>query len=348
MRSLPGFVLCTALLAATLPLAAQQSPDTDHDGLSDALEQRLLVQFAPDFWIGQHDCSTLPALFTPGVAVPTVQAQDGTIYGQVFPLSTSTAAHPAVEIHFYHLWRTDCGPHGHWLDTEHVAALVQPDSPDLDTAHWSADDWYAAAHEDTVCDVSQITRASTLHAVHHGPRVWISPGKHASYLNEALCYAGCGADHCLRMTELHVARIVNLGEVGAPMNRSTFITSRQWPLAAKMRTTNFAATPLARLNALPDNDIAWYAPQHHAEQQIISVSGHTEQHIANAGTIATSQTDSALDTANGHTGIAISLAADHTGNALQKSYRKTWHALGSAARHTGDALGGLSKPAAPQ
>ena len=33
---------------------------------------------------------------------------------------------------------------------------------------WKAVYWYAAAHENTVCDVSQIARAKTLHAEEHG------------------------------------------------------------------------------------------------------------------------------------------------------------------------------------
>jgi hypothetical protein len=332
------FIPLSLMLLVTLPLSAQNAPDTDHDGLNDALEQRLLVQFAPEFRIGQHDCSNVPATFTPGLAVPTVQAEDRTIYGQVFVSKNSTPVNPSVEIHYYHLWKTDCGPHGHALDAEHVATLVHADRAQLDDAKWKADYWYAAAHEDTVCDVSQITRARTLQAEDHGAKVWISPGKHASYLNETLCRAGCGADHCLQMTELHAEKIVNLGEVGAPMNGSLFISSKQWPLVAKMTVSNFPGTSLERVNGLPETDIAWVHPGSHPTQQIIAISGHTEQHIASAGSSVNSHTGDALDSADGHTGVAISLAADQTGNALQKSFHKTVHALSSAAKHTGDAL----------
>jgi hypothetical protein len=249
-----------ALLLAALifagPLAGQQTLDSDHDGLNDALEQRLLQQFLPAFHIGRHDCSALPAEFLPGVPTPTVESEDGTVYGQVFLTKSSTHEHPIAEIHYYHLWRTDCGAHGHPLDTEHVATLVHADSSDLDTARWQSNYWFAAAHENTVCDVSQIARASTLHAEEHGAAVWISPGKHASYLNETLCRAGCGNDRCNDMTPLHVTRLINLGEQGAPMNGSVFIASHQWPLEAKMSSSNFPAEPLGRLNRLPDTDIA--------------------------------------------------------------------------------------------
>lgn len=336
-----------ALLLAALvlagPMAAQQTLDSDHDGLDDALEQRLLQQFLPEFHIGRHDCSALPAEFLPDVPTPVVENEDGTVYGQVFLSKSSTGGSPVAEIHYYHLWRTDCGAHGHPLDTEHVATLVHADSADLDTAHWRSDYWFAAAHEDTVCDVSQIARASTLHAEQHGAAVWISPGKHASYLNETLCRAGCGNDRCADMTALHVTHLINLGEQGAPMNGSVFIASRQWSLEAKMEASNFPPEPLARLNLLPGTDIAWYNPGRHPLQGVIAISSHTEHSIAGAG----NQTSSALDTAGANTDAAISVAKDDTGNALAKSYRKTTHALGSAARHTGDALHVTEKKAQP-
>ena len=63
-------------------MAGQQ--DSDHDGLSDALEQKLLSQFMPKFMIGSNDCSVRPAAFEPGVEVPSVRSEDGTLYGQAF------------------------------------------------------------------------------------------------------------------------------------------------------------------------------------------------------------------------------------------------------------------------
>jgi hypothetical protein len=249
------FLLALAGFGAT---AFAQGVDSDHDGLSDALEQALLVQFAPTFLIGEHDCSNVPAEFRTGVKTPEVEAENGTIYGQVSPATTSGANAPAAEIHYYHLWRRDCGGHGHPLDTEHVAVLVRASDADILNATWTAVYWYAAAHENTVCDVSQIARASTLHAEGHGAKVWISPGKHASYLNEVLCKRGCGADRCEKMVPLTLGGIVNLGEVGAPMNQSAFIASSAWPLATKMSHSNFPAEPLARLEALPDTEIAWF------------------------------------------------------------------------------------------
>jgi hypothetical protein len=350
---------------------ADAAVDSDQDGMSDAVEQALLVQFAPTFVVGRHDCAGVPAEFEPGVAVPTAAAEDGTIYGQVTPFKVSgvggAGAGVAAEIHFYHLWSRDCGPHGHKLDAEHVAVLVTGPvsgpvtsqataamteeaagattaagtgpAGDAAGARWKAVYWYAAAHEKTVCDVSQITRASTVHAEESGARVWISPGKHASYLNEALCQAGCGADRCADMTALPRGRIVNLGEAGHAMNGSAFIASGAWPLGAKMTTSNFPPEALARLNQMPASDIAWFNAGRHPAQGIIAESSATEQAIAGG---AGATTDS-LARAGDSTSVAISVAQDDTGNALGKSYRRTvhgvGHGLGAAARGVGQALG---------
>jgi hypothetical protein len=344
--------------------------DSDHDGISDDLEQALLVQFAPKFLVGSHDCSNIPAEFQPGNSTPLVKTENGTIYGQVFPATDPIDGAPAAEIHYYHLWRVDCGPHGHILDTEHVSVLVRADParadlarasnselpsghapadnsqpasdsepgsrPDLASATWKALYWYAAAHENTVCDVSQIARASTLHAENTGPSVWISPGKHASYLNQALCERGCGADRCENMTVLAPAKLINLGEATHPMNGSAFIASSAWPLNAKMSETNFPAPVLARLNELPGSDIAWFNAGRHPKQGIIAISSTTGRDALGG-----------LDTAANHTDNSLSIAHDSTGNALQKSYRHTTHALGASARHVGKALGLQKQPDKP-
>jgi hypothetical protein len=346
-------LLVTAcLLLARAPLSAQPPgseslfhADSDGDGLSDALEQRLLDEFAPKFMLGEHDCSIRPAEFKPEVQTPDVEADNGTIYGQVF-LAKSTIDQAAVaEIHYYHLWRRDCGSHGHPLDTEHVAVLIRASDANLETATWKGVYWYAAAHENTVCDVSQIARAATLQAEDHGATVWISLGKHASYLNKALCQRGCGADRCENMVPLRSTAPINLGEPNHPVNGSLFVSSREWPLMAKMSTTNFPAAAVERLNQLPDTDIAWFNAGPHPAQGVIAKSNITGQAIAESGrdttsaiSLAANSAEDSLSTASGSTGDAISAASDSSGNALRRSYRNTRHALGAVARHIGDAL----------
>ena len=320
------FVLSALLIFGIAAANAQiTAADSDRDGFSDQLEQSLLTQFSPHFYIGQRECAGLPAAFQPGQLQPTPLAEGGTVYGQVFPVKIAGATAPMAEIHFYDLWARDCGAHGHQLDAEHVAVLVEASGPDLSAAKWKAVYWYAAAHENTVCDVSQLARASALGAEDGGAKVWISPGKHAAYLAKSLCNHGCGADQCEAMKLMHTSQIINLGEAGHPMNGSDFVASKAWPLEQKMDHTDFPAEPIARLNALPHDDIAWFNAGRHPAQGVVAVSYTTGEAITGSGQ---------------NTDAALALAGTRTGNALQRSYRSTKHALGTTVRDVDKALGG--------
>jgi len=55
------------------------SIDSDHDGLSDDLEEALLQQYKPLFMVSQTDCSSVPAEFISENGNPTVLAEDATI-----------------------------------------------------------------------------------------------------------------------------------------------------------------------------------------------------------------------------------------------------------------------------
>jgi hypothetical protein len=146
------------------------------------------------------------------------------------------------------------------------------------------------------------------------------------------------------MVALRPGRIINLGEPGHPMNGSVFIASNEWPLMDKMSHTNFPPEPIARLNKMPDTDIAWFNAGKHPTQGIVADSSSTEQAIAGGA----SHTTSSLSKAGAATGAAISVAQDHTGNALQKTYTHTKHALGTSARHVGKALHPQQDPEKPQ
>jgi hypothetical protein len=330
-----------ALLAIALPVAFGQTSDladSDRDGLSDSVENALLAQFAPQFLVSVRDCSLRPAEFVPLITKPTIQAENGAIYGQAFPRSGHAGQ---VELHFYHLWRTDCGEMGHGLDAEHVSALVSRN----DDASWKALDWYAAAHEDTVCDGSQIARAATVEAEQHGPRVWISRGKHASFLSSELCNHGCGGDECRNLQPLATPAIINLGEPSAALNGATWVDDPHWPLAAKMRRTDFTDARLARLSQLPDTAIVWANPPKRGYKSTIRVAGSTADGIgagARATGTALTATDVALDTADAKTSNALSGATNATGHGLGKTYRRVVKALHTSAKKVGSAMGGNS------
>jgi len=323
-----GVLLFALSIGSAQDIAPNATEDSDHDGLRDALEDALLTQFAPQFMVSADDCSGRPAVFVPFEEMPVVQAENGTIYGQVFP----RAGHAdQVEVHYYHLWRTDCGEMGHNLDTEHVSALLVHDQ----TSKWKALYWYAAAHEDTVCDASQIARAATIDAELHGPQVWISRGKHASFLSDAICAHGCGGDNCREMAPLAVEKVINLGELTAPMNGATWINSPEWPLAAKMSRSDFTDARTARVDQLSATSVAWADQEKRPLQAAIRSGNNTRNGIA-SGSRAT---DTALDLADAKTGKALDSASSNTGSGLSKALRGVRKALGATARKVGDALG---------
>jgi hypothetical protein len=79
-----------------------------------------------------------PTEFNANSLAPEVQADNGTIYGQAFPTKAANDRALIGELHYYHLWRKDCGGNGHPLDTEHVAVLIQASDTPIGSAKWKA------------------------------------------------------------------------------------------------------------------------------------------------------------------------------------------------------------------
>jgi hypothetical protein len=311
--------------------------DSDHDGLSDSLEDALLTRFAPTFMVSATDCSDVPAQFAPADKTPTVVAEDGTIYGQAFPRSGHA---DEVELHYYHLWRRDCGEMGHALDAEHVSALIVVNGdPDKAKALY----WYAAAHEDTICDASHLARAATIGAEDHGATVWISEGKHASFLSEEMCRRGCGGDRCQQMKKLSVPAVVNVGESQAPMHDIAWLHSDQWPLETKLERSDFTEARLQRVNSLPQTDVVWANPSKRPAQA--SILGLNDG-FGGAATGARA-TNTALVIADGNTSSALDLAADKTGRSLKTSSHDVWGAIRKSIQKTGDFLNDGGRKKAP-
>lgn len=329
-RCVLGFTVWWVLTVAMAPIA-MIAQDSDHDDLSDALEMKLLRQFEPQWMVGKDDCSVLPARFAQGVATPVVVEADGTVYGQA---SRVRSRGDEVELHFYHLWRRDCGQMGHPLDAEHVAVLLHREGSAGGEQKWKALYWYAAAHEDTVCDASQIARASTLNAEYKGATVWISLGKHASFLSEALCSHGCGGDRCVDMEQMKTAEIVNLGEPSRLMDGTAWVNFAGWPLAEKMRRSDFALIRVERLDRLPETDVGWANPSKRPTQAAIYGGNSALIGV----TVGGRSTDTALVLANEKTNSALDTAQKKTGNALTKSYKNVVKALAGAAKSTAKAL----------
>jgi len=281
--------------------------DTDQDGLSDVQEQQLLERFVPRFQVSGKDCAVKPALFEEGVVKPTVVERDGTIYGQVTPRKTATGGDAVVEVHFYDLWSVDCGRLGHPLDAEHVSVLLRAAVMDSPVDEWKAVYWFAAAHEATVCDASEVAAAKVLDAEKRGATVWLSEGKHGAFLSEAMCTQGCGGDRCTEMSPLEVTRVINVGEPGAAMHGAIWVGSSAWPLAAKMQS-DFSAEAIARLEQGGGVPVEMNGA-HGSVKGTIYVANSVANGVGTSGT----NTADALNTADVKTESALTKSAKATG-----------------------------------
>ncbi|MCU0228865.1 MAG: hypothetical protein MUF01_14620 [Bryobacterales bacterium] len=335
---MPFFCLLLVLvLALPAQQASQASPDqalstgphadADADGLPDSLEQALLERFLPRFHVSAGDCDLRPSRFLPGQASPRVLRQDGAIYGQASPSHAQPGA-LRIELRYYHLWGKDCGRFSHLLDVEQVAALVEfvpipgtadgPVFPILRAAdepswRWRALYWFAAGHQGTVCDVSHGARAESLVAEWTGPEVWVSTGKHASYLSHRRCRLGCGGDSCPDMLPLVVPEVINLGELQHPLNGSAWIAAGQWPLASKMKPL-FTASVIAQIHHARDGEIVAVNRALAPMRATILAGGETLDGVAAGGK---------------HSGKALKTSKRATGSALGKAFRAVSTALGA-------------------
>ncbi len=315
--------LPTSLLFAGVGLLRAQA-DLDRDGFPDKLEQLLLERFAPEFVLAAAECDGLPAELVPGVLHPQVLARNGTVYGQASPVAGSRL----VELHYFHLWGRDCGRAGHALDAEHISALIEADRIDAPPKKWKARYWYAAGHEGTVCDRSTGARAAPLHAVEHGPPVWVSAGTHASYFDPAYCSWGCGADRCaLDGFRFRPSRIINLGERGAPVNGSVWIASNRWNLGSKLGR-DFSPGQMAALDKSARVTLLW--PALRPAQSVLMAGSEVGAALAESG----GRTSEALRIADGETTEALAMSMEKTGRAVKRS-------TGSVARFLGYKRGPL-------
>lgn len=319
------FVGTTAALGA----AASAAADLDHDGLDDALEQALLLRFAPRLQLSAGECDARPAEFEPNRNHPKVHARNGALYGQAFPRVLHGLTGPLIELHYYHLWGRDCGRAGHNLDAEHVSALLSAPSPGAPPEEWKALYWYAAAHEDTVCDFSSAAKAADLQAEDAGPVIWISRGKHASFLQRSSCNWGCGGDVCQPGETLTPDRVLNVGEPGSLRAGMQWLLSPRWPMAGKLGVDFNEAL----VTALRHRKAAGVLPLHtplRTPQAVLLAGDSTADALALGG----AKTGNALDTAGTHTDSALDTAANKTGGAVSKSARNTGRAVGASVKKT--------------
>ena len=196
---------------------------------------------------------------------------------------------------------------GHVLDAEHVSVLLLAGTEREPAAAWRAMYWFAAAHEATMCDMSQVATGAALEAETQGPEVWISAGKHAAYFTEAICEGGCGGDRGERSVPLAVARVVNLGEPGAAMNEAVWVSDPRWPMRVKMET-DFPPAALARLAAKEMGEPLQSNGAHTSVKSSIYVANATYGGLATGA----AQTAGALGTASDQTTGALGMTEEKT------------------------------------
>jgi hypothetical protein len=316
-----------------LPEDVAEAADHDGDGLADDFEQELLARFVPTFMVSAGDCDGLPAEFRPGSRKPVAVAKNGIIYGQVFRNDLPGRSGAFIEIHYYHLWSRDCGRMGHALDSEYVSVLIEAEHAGSPAAAWKAIYWHAAAHQDTACDVSHAVKASALGAEQQGPTVWISHGKHASFLSREMCGSGCGGDRCDEMIAVHPGKLVNIGEPGKPLNGAVWTESPSWPLAAKMEP-DFTSEILARI-------------EDPGAGAIVAVASPSRMRgVASAG----NSTLDAVATGHRHTEAAVSTATEATDRSVSRGLQAAGRSIGRARRAVARWLRGPSatESAAPR
>ncbi len=292
------------MLLVLLLLSAVAPPDADRDGVPDSVEQAVLIQFRPNLLVSAGECDGFPAEFVSGLAEPKVLARNGTMYGRVTPSTVRPGEW--LEVHYYHLWGRDCGRNGHNLDAEQTAVLLERTG---DT--WTARYWWAAAHEATICERSNAARAAWIGAEHAGARLWVSRGKHASFLSRNLCSLGCGGDSCDRMLPVPAGKVVNLGEKDALAEGQQWVLAGQWPMRDKFGLT-FTGPMLNRLDS---------------EKSSTVVGRDGAMYPLQAVVLGGSEAVDGLDTGKRETEKALGTAMEKTGNALKKATRSVRESL---------------------
>ncbi len=318
-------VPAAAELLAADSTALQGQLDSDRDGLTDTFEQQLLERFAPRFYIAANDCAGRPAEFAPNSAEPRAGARNGTIYGQAFPNGRALRDGGAIERQYFHLWDQDCGRISHKLDAERVSVLISAGSPASPLDEWKALYWYSSAHQGTTCDATHGIRAASLGDANLGANVWVSYGKHATYLAQDLCSKGCGGDRCDSAVLLTVPRIVNLGERRAPMNGAVWVESPEWGIAEKMNGAFDEAVVLKLGGARGDVPVAL-----NGRNRVVKRAARIGLSGMDAAASGADQTAHAAESGDAHAGTAIESASDSTGNAITKGIRATGSALRKA------------------
>ncbi len=170
--------------------------DLDRDGLDDALEARLAVEYLPS--LSQHPSEDCP------------------LGGIIFRARPHPQNPALVLIVYSHLYERDCGIGSHVGDNEAFGVTVNPAKP----APAGITALKAIAHQNTVCQ--KVTACGTCaglgacEAADGGrPRLYASRNKHGKYAQKSSCQVlSVCTDDCAAGEQLGVP-LLNVGEPNA-------------------------------------------------------------------------------------------------------------------------------------
>ncbi len=233
---------CGGSHSVTLPYFT----DNDQDGLSDTLENILLQHFVPTFiQYNDDDCSGLSTgtsgmtdtnlvvcrifplfqQYISGSNVSSIQAIPSPLVNEKCLYAGLTWYDNRVVIYGTVLYGRDCGLNGHIADVESFSILLKYtySSDDLmwryDTTlnHWQGITIQTIAHAGTLCQSVETYPYRSNEFPNGKDTIFVSPDKHGNYLTIPICNDSFCNPDCNDTSSVKNIRIINAGEVTAPL-----------------------------------------------------------------------------------------------------------------------------------
>jgi len=188
---------------ASAPDTLPSGPDSDGDGLSDALEAKLAAEYAPYLSLHPSDgCKT---------------------HGVLVRIAPHPREKGRVMMWLDVLFQKDCGANGHVGDNEMSGIVIDPAKPAPAgiLAVRSISHQNTACQRITTCGLCPGMTACTT-AIRGGvalPVIFASKDKHGTYVDEATCDQSfvCDFGGCALSPSPSTAPIVNVGEPTKPL-----------------------------------------------------------------------------------------------------------------------------------
>ncbi|WP_434300406.1 hypothetical protein [Corallococcus exiguus] len=154
-----------------------QSPDADHDGVSDSCELQVAAAFMPTLWIAQGEKGVARR---PYFAARPLNSALRTL--RIFYLAAYYEDHGIPSLGIFNVFAHDGDSEFQVLDVHYA------------DGRWYLDQAFLAAHLETACDASGWYGYAQLEyagAYRGAPRIYVAGNKHGSYNSKATCDRGC-------------------------------------------------------------------------------------------------------------------------------------------------------------